>query len=150
MKGNTDKCHLLLSKDESFEIHIGDYIIKRSTCEKLLGINTDLKLRFDDHIQVSCNTSNRKWWALAWETPYTNLQKRKVLMNDFFNTQFNYCTLIWMLQSSEIFQIKHGQFLEIVSNIFAQTTRHYNFHKIKILGYALWNQFIMVLKVFPA
>ena len=24
MKGNTDKCHLLLSKDESAEIHIGD------------------------------------------------------------------------------------------------------------------------------
>ena len=60
MKGNIDKCHLLLSKDESSEIHIGDYMIKRSTCEKLLGINTDLKLCFDDHIQVSCNISNRK------------------------------------------------------------------------------------------
>ena len=61
MKGSTDKCHLLLSKDESSEIHIGeDYMIKRSTCEKLLGINTDLKLCFDDHIQVSCNISNRK------------------------------------------------------------------------------------------
>ena len=31
MKGNTDKCHLLLSKDESSEIHIEDSIIKRST-----------------------------------------------------------------------------------------------------------------------
>ena len=28
MKGNTDKCHLLLSKNESFEIHIGDSIIE--------------------------------------------------------------------------------------------------------------------------
>ena len=45
MKGNTDKCHLLLSKDESCEIHIGDSITKRSTCEKLFGIKIDSKLR---------------------------------------------------------------------------------------------------------
>ena len=31
MKGNTDKCHLLLSKDEFSEIHIEDSIIERST-----------------------------------------------------------------------------------------------------------------------
>ena len=60
MKGNTDKCHLLLSKDESSEIHIGDYIIERSTCEKLLGIKIDSKLRFDDHIQDLCNKANIK------------------------------------------------------------------------------------------
>ena len=55
MKGNTDKCHLLLRKDESSEIHIGDSIIKSSTCEKLLGNEIDLKFRFDDHIQDLCN-----------------------------------------------------------------------------------------------
>ena len=60
MKGNTDKCHLLLSKDESSEIHIGDSIIESSTCEKLLGIKIDSKLRFDDHIQDLCNKANRK------------------------------------------------------------------------------------------
>ena len=35
MKGNFDKCHLLLSKDESSEIHIGDSISESSTCEKV-------------------------------------------------------------------------------------------------------------------
>ena len=29
IKGNTDKCHLVLSKDESSEIHIGDSIIEK-------------------------------------------------------------------------------------------------------------------------
>ena len=58
MKGNTDKCHLLLSKDGSFEIDIGDSIIESSTCEKLLGIKIDSKLRFDDHIQDLCNKAN--------------------------------------------------------------------------------------------
>ena len=100
-KGNTDKCYFLLSKDESSEIHIGDSIIESSTCEKLLGIKIDSKLRFDDHIQDLCNKANRKLRALARATPYMNLQKRKVLMNAFFNAQFNYCPLIWMLHSRQ-------------------------------------------------
>ena len=169
MSGNTDQCYLLLSKDESSEIQKGDSIIGSSTCEKLLGIKIDSKLRFDDHIQNLCNKANRKLRALARATPYMNLQKRKVLMNAFFNAQFNYCPLIWMLHSRqnnnkikhlherclrlihndklssyeellekdgsvsihhkniqslaiEMFQIKHGQSPEIVSDIFAQTT----------------------------
>ena len=60
MKGNTDKRHLLLSKNESPEIHIGDSIIERSTFEKLLGIKIDSTLRFDYHIQDLFNKANRK------------------------------------------------------------------------------------------
>ena len=101
MRENTDKCHLLLSKDESSEIHIGDSIIESSTCQKLLGIKIDSKLRFDDHIPDLCNKANRKLRALTRATPYMNPQKGKVLMNAFFNAQFNYCPLIWMLDSSQ-------------------------------------------------
>ena len=97
-------------------------------------------------------------------------------MNAFFNAQFNYCPLIWMLHSRqnnnkvkhlheiclrlihndklssyqellekdgsvsihhkniqslaiEMFQIKHGHSPEIVSDIFTQTTQHYNFRQ---------------------
>ena len=108
MKGNTDKCHLLLRKDESSEIRIGDSIIESSTCKKLLGIKIDSKLRFDDHIQDLCNKANRKLRALGRATPYMNLQKRKVLINAFFNAQFNYCPLIWMLHSHQNnYKIKH-------------------------------------------
>ena len=38
MKGNTDKCHLIVSTDEPIEIRIGESLIKNSTCEQLLGI----------------------------------------------------------------------------------------------------------------
>ena len=85
MKGNTDKYHSLLSKDESSEIHIGDSVIESSTCQKLLGIKIGPKLRFDDHVQDLCYKANRKLRALAGATPYINPQKRKVLMNVFFN-----------------------------------------------------------------
>ena len=94
MKGNTDK-------DESSEIHIGDSIIESSTCEKLLGIKIDSKIRFDDHIQHLCNKANRKLRTLARATPCMSLQKRKVLMKSFFNAQLDYCPLIWMLHSRQ-------------------------------------------------
>ena len=77
MKRNTDKCHLLLSKDESSEIHIGDFIIESSTCKKLLGIKIDSKLCFDDRIQDLCNKANKNFRALARATPCMNLQKRQ-------------------------------------------------------------------------
>ena len=37
--------------------------------------------------------------AQARATPYMNIEKINLLMNSFFNTQFQYCPLIWMLHS---------------------------------------------------
>ena len=91
----------MLSKDESSEIPIGDSVIESSSCEKLLRIKIDLKPSFDDHIQYLCNKAIRKLQALARAIPYMNLRKRKVLMNVFFNVQFNYCPLIWMFHSRQ-------------------------------------------------
>ena len=34
-------------------------------------------------------------YALARETPYMDLSNRHVLMNAFFNSQLNYCPLVW-------------------------------------------------------
>ena len=33
MKGNIDKCHLIVSTDESIEYRVGESLIKNSTCE---------------------------------------------------------------------------------------------------------------------
>ena len=46
-----------------------------------------------------CNKANNKLGALARTTPYMNAEKKKILMNSFFNAQFNCCPLIWMLHS---------------------------------------------------
>ena len=35
----------------------------------------------------------------ARASPYMNAEKKKILMNSFFNAQFNYCPLVWMLHS---------------------------------------------------
>jgi len=56
-------------------------------------------LTFDEHVSSLCKKANSKLRALARATPYMNIEKRKLIMNSFFNAQFNYCPLIWMLHS---------------------------------------------------
>ena len=85
MKGNTDKCHLLLSKDEPSEIHIGDSIIESSTCEKLLGIKIDSKLQKITNISSSISLHESS--------------EKKSFNECLFKAQFNYCPLISMLHS---------------------------------------------------
>ena len=108
MKGNADKCHLIMSTKDTPKIQVGESLIETSNCEKLLGVNIDSKLTFDTHVNVLCRKANNKLRALARATPYMNIEKKKLLMNSFFNAQFNYCPLIWMLHSrSNNNKIKH-------------------------------------------
>ena len=44
MKANADKCHLLVSFDESCPAEIEDFNIKNSTEEKLLSVKFDSNL----------------------------------------------------------------------------------------------------------
>ena len=43
MKGNTDRCHLIMGANNTPELKVGDSLIKTSTCEKLLGVKIDYK-----------------------------------------------------------------------------------------------------------
>ena len=99
MKGNIDKCHLIMSTNNITELKVADSLIKTSTCEKLLSVKIDYKLTFDNHLSNLCKKANNKLGALARATPYMTIEKRKFLMNSFFNAQLNYCPLIWMLHS---------------------------------------------------
>ena len=99
MKGNTDKCHLIMSTNNAPELKVGDSLIKTSSYEKLLGVKTDYKLTFNNHLANVCKKANNKLRALARATPYITIEKRELVMNYFFNAQLNYCPLIWMLHS---------------------------------------------------
>ena len=60
MKTNEDKCHLIVSTSKLIEIQIGDFSIKNSDSEKLLGVNIDSKLNFDCHVNHLCNKAKKK------------------------------------------------------------------------------------------
>ena len=98
-KGNSDKCLFLVSTNEKTKINLGEFSIENSDCEKLLGVKIDNKLTFDCHVSDMCKKANRKISALARIAPFININKRRILMNSFFRSQFNYCPLIWMSHS---------------------------------------------------
>ena len=53
-------------------------------CEKLLGVKFNYKLTFTSHVSDIIKVA-----------PYFIISKR-ILMNAFFTSQFNYCSLVWM------------------------------------------------------
>ena len=65
MKANTDKCHLLVSSDESCTDNIEDFSIKNCTEVKLLGIKLNSNLSFQIHVTSLCKKASQKLHALA-------------------------------------------------------------------------------------
>ena len=84
MKGNADKCHLLVSSDESCTVKIEDFSIKNSTEEKLLGVKFDSNLSFESHITSLCKNASQKLHALARISRYMDLNKRLNKPNESF------------------------------------------------------------------
>ena len=99
MKANPEKCHVILSSDTQREIHFANASVASSPCEKLLGITLDSQLKLEQHINKICNIANKKLNALHRIGSHMSLDKRKMLLRAFIESQFSYCLLIWMFHS---------------------------------------------------
>ena len=102
MKLNAAKCHLLVlgqSCDDPVTVRIGNADIVNSSEEKLLGVQIDSKLSFDNHVSKLCQKASNKLYALARISPYMDQSKLRTLMRAFITSQFQYCPLIWMFHS---------------------------------------------------
>ena len=80
MKANTDKCHLLVTRNTDVTAKVGEFDVKNSREEKLLGVKIDTKLSFENHVSSFCKKANQKLHALARVGNFMNLAKRKSLM----------------------------------------------------------------------
>ena len=76
-----------------------DLIIKTSKSEKLLGINIDNLLTFNEWVSKLCKKESQKLHAIARISSYLNKNKLRLLMNAFFPSQFGYCPLVWMFHN---------------------------------------------------
>ena len=102
MKSNNDKCHLLILKREGDTIKIGNDVITGSSSVKLLGINIDNNLTFNEHVNKLYKKANQKFHALKRIAKYLDNSKLKIIMKSFIESQFNYCPLIWMFHSRDL------------------------------------------------
>ena len=100
-------------------MYVDGFKIDKSDTEKLLGVKFDKKFTFDDHISDICQKAVRKISALARVIPYIGTEKKRILMNAFFTSQFSYCPPVWMCHSrtnnSKINRL-HERCLRIVHN----------------------------------
>ena len=98
-KANPEKCAFLLTTKDDNELRIENSIIQNSDSVKLLGVNIDINLKFDEHVNSICQKVGQKLHALARISPYMSIDKRKQIMSAFIDSQFGYCPLIWMMHS---------------------------------------------------
>ena len=68
-------------------------------CERLLGIDIDCKLSFENQINHVRSKTRAKIKVLAIIALFLNKTKRKLLMNAFFESQFSCYPLSWMFHS---------------------------------------------------
>ena len=96
MKANPDKCHFLCNSNNEVSLTIETQKIKNSKFEKLLGIKLNSKLKFNSHMHDICQKAGQKLYAISRITAYMDFAKRRLLVNVFSYSQFNYCQLVWM------------------------------------------------------
>ena len=87
-KANPKKSHFLLTSNEQVNLNLDDLIIKTSKSEKLLGINIDPILTFNEHVSKLCKKASQKLHAIARISRYVIKDKLRLIMNAFFSFQF--------------------------------------------------------------
>ena len=99
MKANPDKFQfMVLSSDplEQQKIEIeNDITLVSESCVKLLGVITDDRLQFNDHISAMCCRAGRQLNALARISKHLDSKSKHITHNSFVASNFNYCPLVW-------------------------------------------------------
>ena len=76
--------------------------IESNTKEILLGITIDRDLKFDEHVNNLCKKACQKLNALVRLAPFMNVDKKRMIMKAFIESQFGYCPLVWIFHSRSL------------------------------------------------
>ena len=119
---NPGKCHFMLfgvKENEQFDLICNIITLKHSSHEKILGVTTDDKLFFDEHVINICKTANKKLNALCRINRYVKQNQKEILLSSFMIYHFSYYPLIWMFcskKSNKKINAVHERSLQIIRN----------------------------------
>ena len=82
-------------KHENVWAQIRDEKIWESNKQKLLGLEIDKNLNFNEYVSSLCKKVGEKLTVLARLSNFMSIKQRRVLMKSFIESQFGYCPLIW-------------------------------------------------------
>ena len=106
MIANPEKFHaIIVKKDRSdttgINIKIKGQNIKTESTVKLLGVKLDNKLNFNPHISELCKKAANQLNVLKRLKRFIGFETRKLLVQSFVYSNFNYCPLVWHFSSAK-------------------------------------------------
>ena len=103
LKLNVNKCKLIISGDKEKMIiaSVSETKIIESHKVKLLGTYIDRELKLNDNVDIRCKNAARKLNALMRLGNILPLNKWRVLMKAFIESQFAYAPLLYLFHSRE-------------------------------------------------
>ena len=106
---NPDKFKsIILTKNKSDDIptgfSIGTDIVPIEKSVKLLGIHLDNRLNFNLHINTICEYASNQLNALVRLKKLLSFEQKKVLVNSFVLSNFDYCPLVSFISSAKAFK----------------------------------------------
>ena len=104
MKLNSSKCHLLFCrhKFECMLCEIDNTQIIETLLVKLLRVTIESELTFKNYTGTVCNKASQKLNSLSRSCALIPFQKRRLLMQAFFISQFSYSPLVRMFHNRNI------------------------------------------------
>ena len=104
MKLIQDKSDLLVSgyKNENFWFNTENEKIWESNKKKLLSLDIDRNLNFNEHISFLFRVAGNKLYVLATLSNFMRFKHRPILLKTFIESQFGYCSLIWVFYSNRV------------------------------------------------
>ena len=109
MIANPEKFHaILLRKNRTNtsgeQININGKKIKSEETVKLLGVTLDYKLDFDPHISNLCKKAAAQLNVLKRLKSFIGCKEKRILVQSFVYSNFDYCPLVWYFSSSKSLQ----------------------------------------------
>ena len=99
MKANISKFQSIILKPRGViadvEFHVSGYTLKPLPCVKLLGVQIDERLSFDEHVSSICNRVSQQINALRRISKHLSLENRMSIYNAFLTSNVSYCNIVW-------------------------------------------------------
>ena len=161
-KLNADKCQLLIANyTEIVSVNVANEIIECSNSVKLLGVLVDHKLDFNKHVSKLCDKVSAKLHVLARISPFMRIDRLKLLMKAFIESNFGYCPFIWMFHNRTlnnrinrlheralriVYRDSNSSFTELLALDNSFTIHERNLQKLAISMYKIINNLSPPLK----
>ena len=84
-----------------YPIMLRGHEIESEDLVTLLGVTTDYKLSFENHIQELCQRASAQLNALKRLGYFMETKARKTMVQSFILANFNYCPLVWYFTSAK-------------------------------------------------